>query len=538
MLEKLFSTVSVLILVYMAWAWGGLHQDWLVPAASGSGVLLIGLLITQIRGGIEVKHNGYYWWQDGFFYAGLFFLIYLSVQWWNSGRVLFFDVGLDQWRYSQPRHPGWPSAFSRPEAAQMLSWFFPAWVFGLLLRSPLLGTRTVLRMLRSLVYGAGLLALLGIIQFVTGTKARYWVRPATDQFFASFGYTNHAAAFFVLMGAVAAGLLYREVFRERPVEHNTATSSGGSDSTSGQAKGRSLKASSRSSPTARQLIVRTTALAASLLFCLIGANLSLSRAGIILAWSMALFIAGYGLVRGWQRLHRVARVNLVAATFAILCVLYFAVSGFGEKAIVQEFKVRRPIHHVLFPVLDNINLALSDRPLLDRVAWEIWCDNPVFGVGGWGFRYLLSQHLPEAEWKSHVEGFGNANVHCDPLQFLAEFGVVGTGLMMAALLALLLPVLRKGIRKEARSISAQDPEWEVKGRGQIAADWSNPVLVMCSIGLMLVCVFSLIDLPFRCPAILCTWVVILAALPRFGAPTDSRQRSGAPILGYDKLTQT
>ena len=33
-------------------------------------------------------------------------------------------------------------------------------------------------------------------------------------------------------------------------------------------------------------------------------------------------------------------------------------------------------------------------------------------------------------------------------------------------------------------------------------------------GLSLVIGMSLIDLPFRCPAILCTWIVILSALPK------------------------
>jgi amino acid transporter len=33
-------------------------------------------------------------------------------------------------------------------------------------------------------------------------------------------------------------------------------------------------------------------------------------------------------------------------------------------------------------------------------------------------------------------------------------------------------------------------------------------------GLLLVGIFSAIDLPFRCPAILYTWVVVLAALTR------------------------
>jgi hypothetical protein len=42
------------------------------------------------------------------------------------------------------------------------------------------------------------------------------------------------------------------------------------------------------------------------------------------------------------------------------------------------------------------------------------------------------------------------------------------------------------------------------------------------IGLSLVLIFSLIDLPFRCPAILCTWMVVLAALPK---ATEARIRN-------------
>ena len=43
-------------------------------------------------------------------------------------------------------------------------------------------------------------------------------------------------------------------------------------------------------------------------------------------------------------------------------------------------------------------------------------------------------------------------------------------------------------------------------------------------GLLLVGVFSLIDLPFRCPAILLTWVAVLGALPvACGVPAATRR---------------
>jgi hypothetical protein len=248
--------------------------------------------------------------------------------------------------------------------------------------------------------------------------------------------------------------------------------------------------------------IRIGALAVSLLLCLVGANLSLSRAGIILAWALAGFIAVYGLMRGWKKLPPVGRLNLSVATAAVLCVFYFAVAGFGEKEILREFEVRKSIHHRLFPVLDRVNLALADRPLLNGVAFNIWKDNPAFGVGGWGFRHLLALYLPKEKW-TYVQYPGRANVHCDILQFLAEFGIVGFGLMMLPIMTLVGSLFRNTCRR--------DPVW-----------------LMGTIGLSLVVVFSLIDLPFRCPAILCTWIVILAALPKVTA-RQSDSRNSSPI---------
>lgn len=458
MREKLLVAGAGLILVYLAWAWGGLQQAWLLPAVWTAAGLLIALLISATSC-LKLL------WRDVFFYGGLLFLGYLTLQWWNAGRVLFFDVGLREWRYAAPPYPGWPSAFNKADAVQMLTWFFPAWVLGLVVRSPGIGSRALLKLLRALVYGAGVLSLVGIIQFVTHAKARYWVRP-TDEFFASFGYTNHAAAYFVLMGAVAAGLLYRELFR------------------TGEDRYR----------------YRSVALASSLVLCLVGANLSLSRAGVILAWALAGFVAVYGLIRGWNRLSAVKRLNLAVATVAVLFVFYFAVAGFGKNEILKEFEVRKPIHHRLFPVLDNVNLALGGRLELDVAAWQMWQDHKLLGIGGWGYRYLLAFYLPEEEWKKFVQSPGKANVHCDILQFLAEFGVIGFGLMLTAVTSLVLSLFPLPLGERARvrvSATSRDPLW-----------------VMGVIGLSLVLIFSLIDLPFRCPAILCTWVVILAALPK------------------------
>lgn len=499
MIQSILVSGLALILTYLTWVWGGLRVAWLPPASWASCSLLVILLASAWMPDRLAASRSCPLWRDAFFYFGLLFLGYLAIQWWNAGRVLYFDVGFSEWRYSQPRHAGWPSAFSRAEAVQMLYWFFPAWVLGLTVRSPAVSRGAVSGLLQVLVYGAGLLSILGIVQFLTRTRLQYWLAPTGDGFFASFGYTNHAAAYFVLMGSVAAGLLFRGIF----------TGGGALRTATGHGKRQAQDIATHSAPsTGSRHLYRTVALAVSLVLCLVGANLSLSRAGVILAWALAGFVAVYGLVKGWRRLRVVSRLNLVVATIAVLCIFYFAVAGFGKKEILREFEVKKPIHHRLCPALDKVNLALSDRPLLDAVALQMWRDNPVYGVGGWGFSHLLALYLPAEKW-NYVQYPGRANVHCDILQFLAEFGVIGFGLMLSAVTSLILSlfpppfIFSVALAKEARE----------RARVRVHATRRDPLWIMGIIGLSLVLIFSLIDLPFRCPAILCTWVVVLAALP-------------------------
>jgi len=119
------------------------------------------------------------------------------------------------------------------------------------------------------------------------------------------------------MAALGAGLLFREVFRaDRPIRRG-----------------------------------RAIALAVSCLLCLVGANLSLSRAGVILAGALAVFIGGYGLARGRRRLHPVVRLHLAVLTVAALIILGMAILGFGEKEIRHEFEGGNPARLAWLPGL-------------------------------------------------------------------------------------------------------------------------------------------------------------------------------------------
>lgn len=457
--SKLICWLVPVILVFTTWAWGGMKPGLYAVSTILSAVLL-GLVLTAF---FQTRQS--FLWRDPVFAAGLLFLAYLSLQWWNSGRVLYFDAGWAQWKHAPPPFPGLPSGFVRSETAQMIAWFFPPWVLALALRSPFLGGHARRMILRIVVWSGGLLALLGVVQFAAGLKAPFAAGDGASPFFASFGYTNHAAAFFLMIAALAAGQLYREMVRvDRPVSGPLAVSLG-----------------------------------LALVLCLAGVNLSLSRAGVILSWGFAFFAAGFVLWRGWPVLSKVRRVKHVAASAGLLVALVLIVAGLADTAILGEFGIGSRAADGSRPG-GALNLSMGGREKLRALGWRVWSEAPLFGVGGWGFRHRAAFQLSPEAWDL-LKRKGWANVHCDPLQYAAEFGLVGSAFGLAALAGLLVPAFR-------------------------AIRLGGSLMVLGGAGLALVAALSLIDIPFRCPAILMTWTSILAALPSASYP--SRFRIGHP----------
>ncbi len=447
------------LLAYTAWAWGGLRPSFHEAGVAAAGILLAAVLVESRWASWRAMRR------DPVFILGLVFLGYLAIQWLNAGRTQYFDVGYQRWAYTKPPWPHWPSAFTRPDAAQMLAWFFPAWAIAVTVRTRTLDRHALRGLLMFAVCNAAVLAAFGLIQFASGTRSIYWMQPLKSHFFASFAYGNHAAPFFVLAGGVAAGLLYREIFDIRRSHADTPS------------------ALSLRHP--RRVVV----LVPVLVLCLVGANMGFSRTGVILAGMLVVFVAAYGWMRGWRLLQPAGRLNFMALSLAVLGGFYFIVAGFGEQGIRTEFAPKPVDAGVPRTAWDRVSLELGGRPQYVRAAVAIWKEHPWFGVGGWGYKYLVASHVPESQWAA-LEKKGWANVHCDALQFLAEFGLVGFGLLLGA-------------------FGAVAREWVASRKCRHDALW-----MMGAATLGLVVVFSVVDLPFRNPAILYTWVVALAAIPR------------------------
>lgn len=445
------AVVSILAL-FPAWLRAGTFAAWTWPlpwlAIAGLAIWW-GLQLRERRSGTRAtvgKPLAIVDWRDPVVWAGLALVLLLLLQWWNAGRILYFDTALQKWSYSAPRHPHLPSAITTQEARQMLDWFVPIEVILIILRSPTTSGRAVRALWRVLLYNASVLVVFGMIQFATGTAHMYWCVPMRPHFFASFGYPNHAGSYFLMTECLAAAMLAYEL----------------------------------GTPAGHLRRWRIAVLSGCFLMSLLGATFALSRASIILSWALLPPILILLMRLSWPRLDPVRRVHLVVTALAVTVLAVLLTVGLGREAIRTEFKP------------ENDQKTLLDRETSFRwfqiqTAIRVWQDHRLFGVGGWGYRYLMAHYLPPEQWHRVTEG--KANVHNDPLQFLAEFGLVGAGCMAFVVALLAWGAWRRLV--------------------------GGPIWTFCPmIGIGLVALQSLIDLPFRSPAVLSLWTIILAGLSR------------------------
>jgi hypothetical protein len=454
--EKAALISVAFLLILPAWLRAGTNVEWSWPL-TWSALMVAGFLgfLSWNRRRTDVSGSSsdsasFLRFRDPVFALGLLFMLLLVVQWWNAGRLLYYDSATTSWNYSEPRHAGWPSAITRAEARQMLDWFLPAWIIVLAVRSPGFSTRAIRKLWRVVAYHAGLLALFGLVNYAFGSTHMFGFVPMRLHFFATFGYPNHAGSYFMLGLCLSTALLSWELGGARE----------------GVNRG------------------RVVALIAVMALCYVGAVFSLSRLAILLATALLPVMVFFLIASVWPALPTVQRVHVVATSLAIMGLAVVLTLGLGREAIRREFKPEDD--HKTF-----MDRETSFRWFQITSAMQIWMDHPWVGVGGWGYRYLMGHYLPADQWRRITEG--KANVHNDPAQFLAEFGLVG-GACMAGVVGLL-------------ALAA----W--RQRHPHVPLWWMPLL-----GCALVGGQSLIDLPFRSPAVLALWLLMLAGSARVIPP--------------------
>ncbi len=547
--QKIVFGLVALTLTLFTWLGGGIVAPWLEPWALWMALLIaeVALLLPEQRRTETLFDARKRVWRsilrDPLTWVALALCLFLTVQWLNACTFLAWNAKANAWQVLSPafewlRNPnaeawlmqGAPAAakesfryWAQPcawlpwslradEARSVLDWFVPTLVATLAVRHALL--KHSKRLLISFICAmTSLLAIAGIIQFVVGGEFLYWGMKSKAFFFATFGYPNHAACFFPAVMALSIGMALWAA------EHREHT---------------------RMPPWFYLL---------SAVLCGISGVLSGSRAGVLFTLAITTLSVIYVPLRyfgSWPTKWRVA----VPALLLLLATVVMGTAGFRVYAMranaertraiteatteEERFSATRLPQYGAIPAIDTVLREIDgtdwelffENPMLMRsgyqgiLALRQWHDHPLCGTGAWSFRWLNVTYIDpskpeEKKWLRSRMGVGQANVHNDTLQFLAEHGWIGHGLMLGCIAMLVIPFLVALFKS---------PGWTVSDE-QAERCWFNRLNVACVfifLSTTLVALHSFIDLVFRSPACMLLYALMLACAPAFVLSTRPR----------------
>ena len=227
---------------------------------------------------------------------------------------------------------------------------------------------------------------------------------------------------------------------------------------------------------------------------------TLSRAAVMLVTGLAVIFFLHTFMCLFSKMKKAQRVkamvfSAVALTLISLCAVTFMPDDLHREVNTIDTT----------EVLDRVT---GKGQYHVRVATEIWKKHPLFGVGGWGYKHFCLQYMTDKELRQ-IQIVGGMNVHNDYLQFLAEHGIVGLGLLVAIVLMTVLPLSRTW-RALIELYRFTPPKEQPPQPIQI---FVIPAPVFC---ILLTAVATLIhafgDCPLRSPAVLSLFLVSLATI--------------------------
>lgn len=183
-----------------------------------------------------------------------------------------------------------------------------------------------------------------------------------------------------------------------------------------------------------------------------------------------------------------ARLKQIGAAAAMVVVTAMAVQRYGAS-------------------VSGLGSEINFRFTLLSDAWRVWLDSFWWGTGPGTYRLVIPYYQSESLGSVQV-----AHAHCDPLQWLAELGLWGmTGSLV--LIGLI-------VKRTWRSGSSQSNERPTFG------ELERPAF---GLGLLTVSLHSLIDFPWRMPAIVWVAAVWCASMTStFCEGSPGRERKSGP----------
>jgi O-antigen ligase len=428
--EKAVAVTGALTLAYTAWGLGGVIA-WSMHIMLAGGLLTFLIALLPLGGkrdsrsgmrdsrSIRIPHRVS---RISCLFFTSAFLLYLAIAALNPA----WQIASDErgwWLESvAPPLAAWlPTSVEAPyepmNAWRIFNMHLAAFSLALGLYLGLSSRRSTQFVLWSFLASVSLMAAVAIIQKYTEADAVLWTLKSENQnFWGSFFYRNQGTAF-LNWGIVLAGVLYfyharrsREAFR-----------SGGPH---------------------------------FLAFCLIGliavsVALALSRGGILFAGILVgvfmIFVLTDYLYHTLAQLSR--HTIWLTATLTLTLTLLLSVGLYQANRAIDW----QAIEERFGDIGETIEDADRDaRVLSSKLTWKMAQDQLWTGWGAGSFRYafpMYQQEVPELFYQYHHRKKGWMGrkffryAHNDILQFLAEYGIVGCGLLLLSIASFLLPAL-------------------------------------------------------------------------------------------------
>jgi len=401
---------------------------------------------------------------DAFTYVGLLFVVLVCIQWLNSGCVLIYFPDADIWKYGSPRFEWLPYSIEPKPALNLLSVVVVLFAGVMVIRNGLgKGGRRFLLEAASLVSGG--------IAVYTVLKSHMGVLPysewALQPGVCNLGY------FFAFWFLIASGWGFT-VSRSSPWSGFVRTMLWWGLALVGNLAG---------------LLQFSTGIGV-IIFCGLG--------GVLLSFRMMMLISQHASV---EKKFRFAMGILLLVSLVVGAIVFFLPAS--------------PIKSRVLKVGDASHWSEigSSRDLRANAALKIWEEAPWTGVGPLGFSHYLGTAIEDVEWKQFK--MDRRYVWNDAIQILCEWGVIGSGILIALVIIQLIPLFVRLRNLFTHPEGHKHVAWNVF----ISLDG---YIVPSIVALVTLLVYGWFSSLFQCPITFLSWFFVLALLPGLLPSRQSR----------------
>ena len=471
--DWLISIMISLTLIASSWLFGGM-PNWtkvtLYSLALGSFLALFVPLGNEINSTVtfksaSVKTNLKKLLRFPVFWLGVLLFAYILLQWSNPSHRYYVDRELGAWYlvdHSVTPNERMPTCIDAPyhmgnPKNYLLKWG-SAWLFVCAAWVGIRSQRMLNFIFVSFAISSLFLVLVAIIQKFQNQPYILWTYPWNNEGLGSFLYRNHGAAFFNLSMAVNAflGLYFLK---------------------------KSIRKSEGSSPFFIFLLI--------FFLFVIAVILSYSRGG----WIIGLFtILAFLWVCLWFFFtYRNKTQNKKLGLF-LMIIIGGICFGALQKVEIQDWVKARFIDLVDL-TKGSKEIEMDARFSANQATWDMFLDRKLFGWGASSFRLVFPRYMGNYEVLVKKDKKGNyrthwEHAHNDPLQFLAELGIVGSSILISIFIFFLF-------------------SWVIRFK---QLDLPSNMLIVAIFGLL---AHSFIDFVFSSTSIIYAWTFLLVALSKY-----------------------